>query len=485
MNTKIFRVFLFLLVFAFTFILRAHNYEKVPTAAHLDEMLYAWSGLYLVETGVPVSWSTLEYPVRAEFFTGEINYKGGIPKASVTLYKPWLDEPPLFSLLVGSFAHIFGADRAQFVPSTFIRFPIIWISSLVSIIVFFVTKKLSGYWGGLLAMLVYGTVPLFVIASRTAMPENLIALLYLSMIFLLIKFKSTRKFYYIAAIPILAGIGGLAKPTGFLILPLAIFLVFKWLYKSGKSKLAVRYALYLILLTLPFVAAFFAYGVKMDSEIFWRITGIQSSRPTGFSGFAWFMTTPSFSTTTFIDSWYVFGLLASAYYLFKRNIGTKKIVVFGFVYWMIIVAISGGERDLLAWYRFPAFPLLAIITYWGIRDLVKRADLFAGIVLVGFMLGNRTLLVNAFHPNINPVLFRVLFFLLLAPFLLHSVFGGKLTKILSKGLLITIVVVGIYINTTYVYSAFEIECESKTCPIVESNALSTLHFPVFWRFFVR
>lgn len=68
-----FKIIIFLLTLIFTFILRAHNYEKVPTANHLDEMLYAWSGLYLIETGVPVSWSTLDYPKRAEVYKGRIS----------------------------------------------------------------------------------------------------------------------------------------------------------------------------------------------------------------------------------------------------------------------------------------------------------------------------------------------------------------------------------------------------------------------------
>jgi len=80
----------------FIFILRAHNYERFPSPNHLDEQLYALSGIYLVETGVPVSWSTLDYPKSAEVYKGTISYQGGEPSASVTLYKPWLDEPPLF-----------------------------------------------------------------------------------------------------------------------------------------------------------------------------------------------------------------------------------------------------------------------------------------------------------------------------------------------------------------------------------------------------
>ena len=34
------------------------------------------------------------------------------------------------------------------------------------------------------------------------------------------------------------------------------------------------------------------------------------------------------------------------------------------------------------------------------------------------------------------------------------------------------------------YNAFELLCESKTCPIVDSTWLSSLHFPFIWRFMI-
>src|SRR5207244_2495429 len=100
---------------------------------------------------------------------------GDIPKASVTLYKPWLDEPPLFSLLVGYFAHINHANREEFVPSSFIRIPMVILGTLASFLIFLITKKLSGFWTGVLAMIIYGITPIMVFGSRTALPENLIA----------------------------------------------------------------------------------------------------------------------------------------------------------------------------------------------------------------------------------------------------------------------------------------------------------------------
>lgn len=483
-NSKYLRILVFILVFGFTFILRAHNYEKVPTSNHLDEMLYAWSGLYLIETGTPVSWSTLDYPKRAEVYKGKIAYKSGPPETYVTLYKPWLDEPPLFSLLVGYFAHSFGANRNEFVPSSYIRMPVVIISTLTSIMVFLIARFVSGYWIGILSMLSYGTIPLMVFASRTAMPENLIALLFSVMLYLLLKFQTNSKFLYILPIPVLVGIAGLSKPTGFFLLPLSIYLVFIALSKLKKWRIFLKYALYLVFASTPFVVAFFLYGLYYDAEIFRNITLIQSSRPSGFNSLAWFFISPAFDTSILRDSWYVFCLLSAAYFIFAPKDGIKKIISLSFVYWVIIVMISGGEGDLLPWYRFPAFPMLAILGAWGIEVLVKRADFFATFLASGLLLGNRSLLVNAFRPNILPINYRLVFSALVLPSLINTVVERKFLKRICQFVIAGIIIVGIYFNIKYIYNAFELICESKSCPIIPTTELSTLHLPIIWRFFV-
>lgn len=478
------KLILFLLVLLFTFILRAHNYERVPTANHLDEMLYAWSGIYLIETGVPVSWSTLEYPDRAEVFRGEINFRGGLPKSTVTLYKPWLDEPPLFSLLVGYFAHQYGADRNQFIPSSYIRLPMIFISALTSILVFLIARKTSGYWLGLLSMFLYGTIPILVFASRVALPETLIACIFAIIIYLLLKFRDKLKPGYLLPIPLLVGIAGLSKPTGFFLLPYALFFVFYYLYRAGETKRALRYCFHLIIFTLPFIVLFREYGNYFDPEIFKRITEIQSTRPSGFGALGFILTTPSFGTTELRDSWYVFLLVSAGYFLFSLKDSLKQVVLFSFTYWIIVVMLTGGEWDLLAWYRFPALPMLAILGAWGLVEIVRRADFFASFLGIGLLLGNRRLLVNAFHKNTEALTHRLIFAGLMVPSTLNYVFNKKSLLWFSRGVLVLVIVVGIYFNVSYVYSAFDLECQSKTCPIVPSTFISTLHFPVIWRLFV-
>lgn len=479
------RIIVFLAVLIFTFILRVHSYEKVPTSNHLDEMLYAWSGINLVETGVPVSWSTLPYPGRAQVYLGEVNYKGGFPKASVTLYKPWLDEPPLFSLLVGWFAHINGANRNEFIPSSYIRIPMVLISTLTSIFIFLIARKIGGYWRGILAMLIYGTVPIMVFASRTAMPETLIAFLMTVLIYLLMKFWDKPNFWYIAFVPVMVGIAGLSKPTGYMLLPLAIYFTFAKLYKIGKLKTAIKYCLYLGIATVPFVAAYFWYGLHFDAEIFKAIYHIQSHRPVGFGSLAWYFITPATDTVVIRDSWFVFCLLSAAYFLFTAKDDARRFVTIAFVYSVAVVMFTGGENDLLAWYRFPSYPFLAIIGAWGLEYLVKKANFFTTFFAAGMLLGGRMLLVNAFHPGVSATQYRAAFSGLMLPATLNTIFNKEILKKISKAIIILILIVGMAMNATYIYLAYEVECQNKVCPIVPSTSLSKLGFPFIGKLFYK
>ncbi|MCL5070378.1 MAG: hypothetical protein M1308_05715, partial [Actinobacteria bacterium] len=193
---------------------------------------------------------------------------------------------------------------------------------------------------------------IMVIASRVALPENLIALIFIMIAYLLLKFYQQPRFIYILPIPFLIGIAGLAKPTGFLLLFLPIYLIFKKLVEIDKLKSAFKYALFLFLFTIPFVGLFILYGIHYDPDIFWKITSIQSFRPVGFKSLGWFFISPSFGTSILTDSWYIFCLLSAAYYIFSPKEGLKRMISLFFIYWIGVVMLTGGEGDLLAWYRF-------------------------------------------------------------------------------------------------------------------------------------
>lgn len=479
------KIIIFLAVLLFTFILRAHNYEREPTSNHLDEQLYAWSGIYLIETGIPVSWSTLDYPKRAEVYRGDINYKGGLPRASVTLYKPWLDEPPLFSVLVGYFAHIYGADRKQFIPSTYIRIPLIFIATIVSVFVFLITKKLAGYKTGILAMLIYGVTPIFVFGSRSAMPENLIALCYVATMWLLLNYREKLKFWTLIPIPILVGVAGLSKPTGYFLVLFALFVTVWFSVKKISIKDIVIRCLYLIIGVLPFIAFYLWYGNHFDPAIFKTLFAIQSGRPVGFSSFAWFLISPSYATFTMKDGWYLFSVVYALYLLIKpKKDGNLKFISLAFVFWVLVVMFTGGEGDPLPWYRFPVFPVLAIISAIGIRHLVKLNTLFSTFLLFGLLLTSRYLLSTPFNPNVRPLDYKIWLAVALTPGLLSYIFNVKLFNNLNKVMAISIITIGIFLNTCLIYRYYDLVCEALTCPMVPTTKLSELRFPFVWRFLV-
>lgn len=470
------RLTIFIIVLIFTFILRAHNFDRVPTMGHLEEQMFAWAGINLIERGIPRAWSSLDFPERAIVYKGAVDYQGGEPTVHVNMVEPWLEHPPLFSLLVGSFAHWYQADRDGVIPTSFIRTPLMIASIFTSIMIFLVTRLISGYWTAILAMLIYGVTPILALGSRLAVPENIIALIYLIVIYLLIKFQLDQKFKYLFAIPILVGIAGLSKATGFFPIFLAIYVVLlKHSYKS---------VLYLFVATLPFVVLFFAYGLYFDKEIFWGITAIQASRPVGFGGLGWFFVSPAYDITELVDGWFIFLLLSAAFFLFSPQESLKRFISLSFIFWIGVVMFSGGETDLLPWYRYPSYPLLAIMGAWGVQTLVRRADFFATFLIAGLLLGNRMLLVNAFRPNMLPMNFRLIFSLLLLPVLLNSIFKKDYLEKLTRMVLVSIIIIGIYFNIVYIYNIFELKCESQSCPIGPSTRLSTVHFPFIWRWLV-
>lgn len=475
-NPKLIQIILLTVVFILTFILRSHNYEKTPGIGHLEEQMFGWAGIYLIEEGVPVSWSSLDYPSQAEVYRGEINYQGGDPKVHVRLFRPWLEQPPLYSLLSGGVAHLMGASRHQVLPNAYIRIPAVLFAALTSLMIFLVARQLSSFWISLLAMGLYGTIPIFVIGSRLSVPENLIALFLLIMVYLLLKYQQSQRWIFVIWLPILAGLAGLAKPTGYFLMPLAAFYMLK--YRRW------NHLMYVLLGLVPFIAIYILYGTHFDSQIFWFIQARQSGRPAGFADLAWFFISPAYDIFSFIDTWYIFCLLSAGFFLFKPPTDSKRIVAFALFYWLIIVMISGGETDLLPWYRYPAFPLLAIAGAWGIEFLWQRVSFFSSLAFVSFFLGNRLLLANAFRDNIQPTQFRLLFSGLMLPSVLQEVWQKKNLLLLTKIIMVGVFVVGMFWNITFIYNSFELNCESKTCPTGPTTILSRLYFPVFYRFLV-
>ncbi len=104
------------------FILRFHNYAQFPAHdATADEKAWTWLGASLLTEGQPTSWSLFKSYADKYVY----QYLGD----DITLVRPALDHPPLFSFIPGVF-HLMSGQNVYNIPSQVaIRFPMILIGT--------------------------------------------------------------------------------------------------------------------------------------------------------------------------------------------------------------------------------------------------------------------------------------------------------------------------------------------------------------------
>lgn len=471
MNLSRWQWFCLLILYLFLSILKLHDYDRVPEANHAEELIYSWSGIYLIETGIPQSWSTLDYPEQYLVFDGVVG-EGKDLSLPAKLYSPYMDEPPLYSLLSGGAAHILGADRNEVIPAGYSRLPSVFISLLTMASVFFVAYKFFDYKTGVLAMLFYGITPTFVFGSRMSVPENVTALASIISVYLVWLYQKKPRLRYAIIFGVFSLILGLMKPTGFFLAPLTIF--FAMQKRRWKDVGAIS------LITFTGIILFIAYGYLLNWELFLHIVSIQGARFSGWTGLGFTLVTTAYDIFIEYDGWYIFALISTLFFILQKNKTRQTFLLSMFwLYWLIIVVFSGTEQDLLPWYRYPMFPFMAIFAALGALKVWKRNDFFTIALTIGLVLSSRYYIHNDFRPTTPPLTFRFTYLLAVLPSLAFMVWGGKAFKNLSKFVLVAFFFLGIFYNAKYIYSAFPIKCESKTCPIGASTILSKAQIPPF------
>ncbi len=464
------------LSFVFLSIIRLHEYDRIPTPGHAEELLYGWSGIYLIEEGVPQSWSTLDYPKENLVFDGIVGDKQNM-FLPAKLYRPWLDEPPLYSLLSGGAAHLFGADRTKVLPPSYIRLPSVLASLASLVLVFVVGRQFFGFWAGFLALWIYGTSPIMVFGSRLSVPENIIALATIGILPIAFSYLKKPKWWVSYLSGILSAVLGLMKPTGFFVAPLMIFLAAK--KKRWKDVIIIAG-----LMALG-VIIFIAYGNYFGPDIFKRIVEIQGVRFAGWTGLSYILTSPAYDIVEYYDGWYILALIFALFFsLIPKKTEQLKLLNLFFYFWLLVGLFGGTEQDLLPWYRYPLFPLLALYGGLGIEYLYKRINFYGLVLVLGLLLTSRWYLHNAFRPTTPPNTFRAVMFLALLPSLFGMIWRKGWTRKVSRIILIAVFVLGAWWNSKYIYAAFAIRCESISCPFGPSIGLSEVRLPFFWRFLV-
>ncbi len=457
------QVLLFFLTFLLGFGLRLWKYPFYPLAANAEEYLFVWSGLSLIEKGVPISWNDLpSYGKENIYWEGIAKNLSGRGELGVRLLKPWLDEPPLFSLMVGGISKLYKAENFTIISPYIIRIPSLVFAFFGLVLVFLIAKELFGYSLGLLSLLIYGTIPVVVFGSRLAVAENLITPFYLVVLFLLLKYFKTGKKRFRNLAIFSAGIAGLAKPTGFLIVPFLGYLV--WQNKNWKEGLRS------LLAAIPiFVVPFFAYGFYFGKDLFLKVMAYQSQRPAGWSGLAYFITNPGFSVEIFLDSFVVIGFFSLIYLIFKKRDKGEETLLFAFVFTILTVIISGGRHDQLCWYRYPVYPFMSIAIALLVKDLIHNPHFVKSAIFIPLLMANADLLENPFWKInffLNVGFYRLALFFLLLPSIFALLFPRKILTRLSQLAIVLALALGIFFNAWVIKSRFNLLCDhSDQCAL--------------------
>ncbi len=252
--------------------LRWIGYEKIPTPI-TDEFNYAWQALSLREYGVPVAWVTFtdiynnpNHPFKGADLKGfgltinkqrvdlksfkensiplvavaEIDYMKG--KEHVFFAAPFFDHPPLGGLIYSLGVNSNIKDFELVKPDSF-RKPALVLATITAILLFvFLYQITSNPWVSSLGVIIYSTVPTYLLATRSAFLENALSpfiLLHLiSLIFCieLSKKNQSRKILPIALF-ITGIIGGLSilvkEPAfGFLVGSIILLKLNKFSYRN-------------------------------------------------------------------------------------------------------------------------------------------------------------------------------------------------------------------------------------------------------------
>src|SRR3989344_5685605 len=93
-----------------------------PPGDTYDELKGAFTGVNLIKTGVPRSWSWFEE--YGDFPTEQIR------NGQFRIVEPWFDEPPLFSLITGVYALSKGMDSLDKIDAGAMRWPMIKLAAL-------------------------------------------------------------------------------------------------------------------------------------------------------------------------------------------------------------------------------------------------------------------------------------------------------------------------------------------------------------------
>jgi hypothetical protein len=358
-------------ILAVALVLRFHDFTAAPLLTdNMDELDWGWSGLTLLTRHVPYGWSLLPGYRPDGFFTA-INY-------NYPIVHPYLDHPPLFSLLIGGAAWLAGARQMFDVTAEMIRPPVILLSALAIALAYLLGRRLLGRGPALLGAALLATAPGAVLFSRQVESEWLTAVLLLGVLLCVARLLDGD-----------GGWGTLAVMTGCCLL--APLTKVPGLAVAGVATLALAADRRWLPAALALAAAgvglglYIAYGALLDWSQFLQVLADQAARRGGVLGAWQFIAAPAGLNRLLHDGWWLLGWLGAAGLLLAGERRAALLLAWPAAGYALAILVLADDRVVgqFGWYRIAVYPEIYLAAGWLVWEAVRRPSLGLLAVVLG------------------------------------------------------------------------------------------------------
>lgn len=413
-NKKL-RLFTLILVLVLGFYVRHINYDVWPReGATFDEYAWPWLGINLIQHHIPISWSP-----HGQYQDAHITkYRDAVFR----IVQPYLEHPPLFGLISGSYAIASGATEmfdAGHINPTNLRKLALFMGVTAILAMYLFTTQVYGYSTGLLSALLYAVVPSVAVGSRLLQNENFMIPVWLFTLYFLAKYLKNLQRVLLWLVVFLSAIMLWAKIPWFVIgASVCGILVY---HRRWRECFFVGGGMLLSL------SLFLLYGYFWDWDLFVSLWGLQLTRyDIGLASVLALFRLPYLTDRFLPDGWIYFGWIAMAAIL--KNSKRHLFIITPFLtYFLVYIwAIPGVQAQ--GWYRYPFYPFLTIAIAYLILKIIQQPNLLA---IVFQLIVGSSMFKLGFEPlfGIDNLLFRSLLLLWSLPVLLYFFLSNKLKKL--------------------------------------------------------
>ena len=352
-------------------VLRLNDYVLAPLPSdNRDELDWTWAGLGIITRGVPYGWSNLHaYAHRVSVVADGTTF---------AVAHPFLDHPPLFSLLVGSVAWLQGARELADVTVLMVRPVPIVLGMVALFLVYVLGRRVVGEPAAMVATVLLATAPAAVLVQRQVEAESLLApLLLLALVALQRRLAGDLRTRWVATLLACCALAPLAKISGVAVAGGAAAILL-----SGRHW---RMALAMVGAGLVGLAAFFAYGIAYDADLFFRVIRESESHRFGVMGVYEFIAAqagPSGAVRHLRDGWWLLGWLGAAALVGRLRDLRQDLLVWPLAAFAVATMLAAEDIADYGWFRVAVYPLVYLLGGWLTWNAVSRPSPLALVVVL-------------------------------------------------------------------------------------------------------